>query len=65
MEKTSNTRLRYVKSKSADTIIEYTNKLLPYKIEIKGAPTYVEKRWYLWFILPENLMKELPFGDLD
>ena len=63
--KTSNTQLRYVRSKNADSIIEYTGKLVPYKVEIKGNPTFVKGKWYLWFILPEDLMKELPFGDLD
>lgn len=65
MEKTKNTRLRYVKSKSADSIIEYTNRLLPYKVEIKGNPVFVDKKWYLWFVIPEDNMKEMPFGDLD
>ena len=59
------TRLRYVCSKDADLIVDYVNRLISYKIEIKGNPTFVQKKWFLWFVLPEDLMKELPFGDLD
>lgn len=59
------TRLRYVCSKDPDLIVEYANKLVAYKIEIKGNPIFVQKKWFLWFILPEDLMQELPFGDLD
>ena len=59
------TRLRYVCSKSPDRILEYLNKLLGYKVEIKGNPTFVNKKWYLWFILPEDLLKEYIYGDLD
>ena len=65
MRKTDNTQLRYVRSKNADIIVEYTNRLLPYKIEVKGNPTFANKKWYLWFIIPDDLMKEMPFGDLD
>ena len=59
------TRLRYVRSKNPDSILEYVNKLLGYKIEIKGNPIFVKGKWYVWFVLPEELVKELPHGDLD
>lgn len=59
------TKLRYVRSKDPDKIIEYVNRYLPYKIEIKGNATFAQKKWYLWFNLPDNNMKEMPFGDLD
>ena len=59
------TKLRYVRSKDPNKIVEYTNKLLAYKIEIKGNPIFVQKKWYLWFNLPEDILKEMPFGDLD
>jgi hypothetical protein len=54
-----------VKSKNPETILEYANKLLGYKIEIKGNPVHVKGKWFLWFVLPEELMKELPYGNLD
>jgi len=59
------TRLRYISSSNPDTILEYLNKLIGYKVEIKGNPTFVQKKWHLWFVLPEDLNKEMPFGDLD
>ena len=63
--KSNVTKLRYIKSKNPDLVIEYTNKMLAYKVEIKGAPVFAENAWWLWFILPDDLIKELPFGDLD
>jgi hypothetical protein len=59
------TKLRYIKTKNPDRVVEYTNKLLGYKVEIKGAPVYSKGAWFLWFVLPEDLMKEMPFGDID
>ena len=59
------TRLRYVRSKDIDKILAYPNSLLGYKIEIKGNPVFVKGKWYLFFILPENIIKEMRFGDLD
>lgn len=59
------TRLRYIRTKDPDKLLEYTNKLISYKVEIKGNPIFVKTKWYLWFIIPEDLMKEMPFGDLD
>ena len=59
------TRLRYVKTKNPDRLVEYTNKLLGYKVEIKGAPVFSKGSWFLWFVLPEDLIKELPSGNID
>jgi len=59
------TKLRYVKSVDPDKLVEYTNKLLAYKIEIKGNPIFVKGSWYLWFNLPDKLLVEFPFGNLD
>ncbi len=61
----TNTRLRYIRSKSPDLLLEYANKYIAYKIEIKGNPIFARKKWYLWFVLPEDLIKELPYGDID
>lgn len=61
------TRLRYIRSKNPDSILEYVNKLIGYKIEIKGSPVFAQGKWYLWFILPDHLQigKESIFGDID
>lgn len=59
------TRLRYICSKNPDNLVLYVNKLIGYKIEIKGNPTYAKGKWFLWFNLPDDLLKENKFGDLD
>lgn len=60
------TRLRYVRSKDPEKILEYVNSMLAYKIEIKGSPSFVKGKWYLWFVLPENkALKEAFYGDID
>jgi len=63
--KSETTKLRYVSSKDPEKIVDYVNIGISYKIEIKGNPTYSKGKWYLWFNLPEETMKELPFGNLD
>ncbi len=61
-----NTRLRYIKTKNPDKIIEYLNKILTYKVEIKGNPIFSKGKWYLYFVLPESdILKEAPWGDID
>ena len=60
-----NTRLRYVASKDVNRIVEYVNRL-PYRVEIKGCPVFSNKKWTLFFILPDDTtLKEKPFGILD
>lgn len=63
------TRLRYVCSKDADIIMVYTNGL-PYKIEIKGGLSVKKGKFYLSFVVPDNVglkngIKEKISGDLD
>lgn len=67
MENVNITRLRYVSSKNPDVILDYLNKALGYKVEIKGNPTFAQNKWFLWFVLPDNITlgKEVLFGDLD
>ena len=64
MSEIINTRIRYVASKDVDLLISYVNSL-PYKIEIKGNPILKGKKWFLFFILPDNANKEIITGDLD
>jgi len=59
------TQLRYACSKDPQKLVDYTNKFLSYKIEIKGNPVYVKGKWYLWFNLPDKPLNDLPYGDLD
>lgn len=44
-----NTRLRYVRSKDPDKIVEFIN-ALGFKVEIKGNVLFAKNKFYLWFI---------------
>jgi hypothetical protein len=60
-----NTRLRFVRSKKIEEIIKYVNGL-PYRIEIKGGIAHDGKKYFLSFILPDDIsIREKTFGDLD
>lgn len=60
-----NTRIRFVRSKEIEKIISYVNGL-PYRIEIKGGIQFNGKKYFLSFILPDEIsLKEKNFGDLD
>ena len=48
----SSTRLRYISSGDLDELMAFVS-LLPFKIEIKGAPSLVNKKWFLFFVIPE------------
>lgn len=60
----SSTKLRYIKSKNIETISHYVN-MLPYRIEIKGNPIFVSKKWVLWFVIGDNVENEILSGDID
>jgi len=59
------TKLRYIASRDPKKIVKYVNELIPYKIEIKGSPVLNNKKWFLWFNLPDKPIQEIYFGDLD
>lgn len=60
------TRLRFVSSKDIDNLLGWVNSL-PYKIEIKGNPVLNKSKWFLFFVIPEDLeLKEEVLGtDID
>ena len=65
MREVMHTRLRFIRAKSVETIIEYVNSLT-YKIEIKGSPVFAQKKWTLFFIPPDEIdSKKVKFGDID
>lgn len=68
MSEVVNTRIRFVCSKDPMIVALYPNKL-GYKVEIKGNPVFCakDKKWYLWFILPDIIEGNLEAvsGDLD
>ena len=49
----NSTRLRYLTSKDKDILSEAVESL-PFKVEIKGAPILENKKWVIWFVLPED-----------
>ncbi len=59
----AHTQLRFVSSKELEKVLFWVNHL-PYKVEIKGNPIF-NKKWYLFFILPDKLVKEITSGSLD
>jgi len=63
MSKVLNTRLRWVRSKKLDELILWVNRL-PYKVEIKGNPVKDGKKWVLFYIIPDDIIKEVPHGDI-
>jgi hypothetical protein len=58
------TRLRFVYSKKPERIEEWVNGLF-YKIQIYGPPVLDKGKWFLWFAISDDQMKELPGGNLD
>ena len=48
-----NTRLRVAASKDLDLLLSWVNNLR-FKIEIKGNPVIKDKKWNLFFVLPES-----------
>jgi hypothetical protein len=45
-------RLRFISAKTADAVSSAVSQL-PFKVELKSVQ-WDGKRWYAWFILPED-----------
>lgn len=56
------TRLRYVSAKTAHEVSQIIDRL-PFKVEIKGGPVFAQKRWFIFFVIPEIV--GLDFDNLD
>jgi len=52
------TRLRAATSKDLESLLSWLNKL-PFKVEIKGNPVFKDKKWYLFFVLPESFNPQI------
>ena len=63
MREVKHTQLRSVSAKKMETIEDYVHNL-PYKIELKSLVVF-KKRLMQSFVLPDDLLKEVPSGDLD
>ena len=59
----STTRLRFCRSKNPVNLVNFCD-LLGVRIEIKGSPVFVGKKWYLWFI-PGDSGDDISSVDLD
>ena len=57
------TRLRYVSAKDPAKLALFLSKL-GFRVEIKGAPVWDGKRWYVWFIPPDDITKDVKSVDL-
>lgn len=58
----NSTRLRYVASNNPDELVAFIS-ALPFKVEIKGNPVALGKKWFLFFIIPE--VEGLEFNSVD
>lgn len=54
------TRLRYIRAKTAEELTKAVT-LLPVKVEIKGGPVFNDKKWTVFFVIPDNV----EFGNLE
>lgn len=50
----SSTRLRFISAKAAADLSVAVSSL-PFKVEIKGAPVFDGTKWFLWFIIPDEV----------
>jgi len=50
------TRLRFVSAKDPVDLSTFIS-ALPFKVEIKGGPTVRDDRWYLFFVIPDNVLE--------
>lgn len=55
------TRLRYISAKTAEGVSLAVSRL-PFKVELKGLD-WDGKRWFAWFVLPEE--EGLDLANLD
>lgn len=57
------TRLRHVSAKDV-LLLEAFLSQLGFKVEIKGGPVATEGRWYLFFIIPDQVPDDFLSVDL-
>lgn len=57
------TRLRFVKSKKPERIVEFLN-ALGSRVQIYGSPVWDGKAWWLWFV-PDDRKTDVPSLELD
>ena len=62
--KPATTRLRFVSSKKAETIVEFLNRI-GFRVQIYGAPVWDGKRWYLWVVPPDDIKIDFQSVQLD
>lgn len=61
--KPKTTRLRYIKSKDPNALVEFLNQL-GVRVQIYGAPVYAKNAWFLWFV-PSDSGQDINSIDLD
>ena len=58
------TRLRFVKSKDAEVLVEFINKL-KMRVQIYSI-SHADGAWHCWFVPPDDSAIDVPqVGDLD
>ena len=54
MAEVKQTRLRFISTKNAGDLVSFLERL-PFKVEIKGGPVPMDGRWFLFFVIPDNV----------
>lgn len=54
MGKPLQTRLRYVSARKPAELVQFLAKL-GFRVQIYGSPVWDGKRWYLWFVPPDEV----------
>lgn len=61
--KPTHTRLRYVSARKPKDLQIYLQRL-GFRVQIYGAPVWDGKRWFLWFVPPDDDRRDIPSVDL-
>lgn len=57
------TRLRYIKAKDPNLIVEFLNRL-GVRVRVYGSPQWNGKSWFCWFV-PDDRGADIKSVDLD
>lgn len=64
MGKPRTTRLRYVASRDPNRLVEFLNSI-GFRVQIYGSPQWNGKKWFLWFVPPDEIGIDIVPQDLD
>jgi hypothetical protein len=62
--KPATTRLRYVSAKRPELLVLFLSRL-GFRVQIYGSPVWDGKRWFLWFVPPDDIAIDIKSVDLS